>query len=132
MSQAFAGRRVIGAAMIGVLGCGNTGIGHDVEGLLTISQGVYGQTYQVDDVCPGHVCEVSAVSVEVTVSSPVLTSTVTVQSGGRLGFYEIALPAGDFESCVPQALQRCTQFSVGPGQRIRRDLEYGVGGGFWH
>ena len=67
-----------------------------------------------------------------TVSSPVLASPATVQSGGRLGFYELALPVGDFESCVPRAFQRCTQFSVSPGQRLRRDLEYGVGGGFWH
>ncbi|MGZ6139388.1 MAG: hypothetical protein ACXWLA_01885 [Myxococcaceae bacterium] len=131
MSQAIAGRRVIGAVVVGVLGCGTTGIGHDVEGLLTISQGVYGQTYQVDDVCPGHACEVSAVSVEMTVSGALLPSSATVQSGGRLGFYELALPVGDFESCVAQAFQRCTQFSVSPGQRIRRDLEYGVGGGFW-
>ncbi len=131
MSQ-FAGRRVIGAVVVGMLGCGSPGIGHDVEGLLTISQGVYGQTYQVDDVCPGQVCEVSAVSVEMTVSSPVLPSPATVQSGDRLGFYELALPVGDFESCVPQAFRRCTRFSVSPGQRVRRDLEYGVGGGFWH
>ena len=42
------------------------------------------------------------------------------------------IPVGDVESCIRQALQRCTQLPVGPGQRIRRDLEYGVGGGFWH
>ena len=132
MSQAIVGRRVIGAVVVGVLGCGNTGFGHDVEGLLTISQGAYGQTYEVDDVCPGNVCEVSALSAEITVTSQVLPSPVTVQSGGRLGFYELALPVGAFESCVPRAFQRCTQFSVSPGQRIRRDLEYGVGGGFWH
>jgi hypothetical protein len=93
---------------------------------------VYGQTYEVGDVCPGNACDVIAVSAEITVSSPVLPSPATGRSGGRLGFYELALPVGDFESCVPRAFQRCTQFSVSLGQRIRRDLGYGVGGGFWH
>ena len=121
----------LGASALGVLGCGKASIGGDVEGLLTIGQGVYGQTVQVDDVCPGGVCGVVAVSVEMTVTGPSLATAAMARSAGDKGFYELALPTGDFQICVQRAFQPCTTFSVASGTRVRRDLEYGAGGGFW-
>ena len=128
-----AARWAVRAAALSTMSCGPGGpIDHDLGSLVTIVQGIYGQVYSVSDVCPAGTCPETAVSVDLTVTGNALASPATVRSAGRLGFYELALPVGDFEICAPEGLQHCTSFTVSAGARERRDLEYGLLGGFWH
>jgi len=34
--------------------------------------------------------------------------------------------------CIPLGIDSCTAFTVSPGTRVGRDVEFGVLGGFWH
>jgi hypothetical protein len=108
------------------MGCGGPGIDHDVEHLVTIAQGVYGQAYELSDICESGGCPEWAVpGLEFTVSGPMLAAPRTTRSGGPLGFWELALPAGDFTLCTTN--EDCTSVSISPGELERWDRVFTFG-----
>ncbi len=52
-----------------------------------------------------------------------------VTSDTEHGFYQIELVTGDYQICT--TFQRCTRFTVSPGQRVRLDYEFGPGSAGW-
>jgi hypothetical protein len=127
------------AVLASSLGCGSTTLDHHVERLLTIRQGIYGQVSVINDVCPDGVCPEAPVANELSVFGSALPSPVPVRSSATLGFYELALPQGSFEICYrypssppdPSPPDACSAFAVVEEQRVRRDLRFGLGGGWW-
>ena len=83
----------------------------DPEDALSISQGIYGMTTYVDDVCRGE-CEVEPISMTLLVQAlPGETEVASVQSN-RDGFYQLSLEPGQYRICT--TFGRCTDFSVSP------------------
>ncbi|WP_426749677.1 carboxypeptidase regulatory-like domain-containing protein [Myxococcus sp. Y35] len=84
-------------------------------------------TTYVDDVCSGK-CESEPRSMTLLIRAlPGETEVASVTSNGD-GFYEAALEPGSYRICT--SFERCTDFSVGAGEVVRRDYEMSVGPGW--
>lgn len=105
-----------------VCGCG---LDRNVEGKVTIDQGVYGQLVQGCDTsgCQDQPASHEHVVVYAASNSDIFASADTDGDG----FYEIALPAGDYTICT----YSCTEISVPDRSTIRYDWTSGPGGGVW-
>lgn len=99
----------------------------DPEEAVTISQGVYGMTTYVDDVCASR-CEREPRSMTLTIKALPQEADVASVTSSKDGFYESALALGDYRICT--AFGRCTDFSVGTDEAVRLDYELSVGPGW--
>jgi len=124
-SKSLGGRGLCFAALAlaFVGGCGVP----DIEGQMTISQGVYGQTLGGCDT-PG--CSTRVYSgLEVTLfSDAAMTSVVGTSTSSGSGFYEIAAPAGHYWLKGRSVAGR--EIDI-PSGLVRWDFESGPGGGIW-
>ncbi|MBZ4399362.1 hypothetical protein OWM54_01795 [Myxococcus sp. MISCRS1] len=115
------------AALTAVVACGVACGEFDPESARTISQGVYGLTEYVDDVCSSS-CDPEPRSMELSIrTQPDRELVTSVKSDGD-GFYEAELASGDYVICT--SFERCTDFSVESGQAVRLDYEMSVGPGW--
>ncbi|QDE67004.1 hypothetical protein BHS09_08255 [Myxococcus xanthus] len=105
------------------LACGDS----DPEEAVTISQGVYGMTSYVNDVCSSG-CERDPRSMTLLVKSLPQDTDVASVTSNEDGFYEVALALGDYRICT--TFGRCTDFSVGNNEVVRLDYEMSVGPGW--
>ncbi|QDE95871.1 hypothetical protein BHS05_08275 [Myxococcus xanthus] len=105
------------------LACGDG----DPEEAVTISQGVYGMTSYVNDVCSSG-CERDPRSMTLLVKSLPQDTDVASVTSNEDGFYEVALALGDYRICT--TFGRCTDFSVGVNEVVRLDYEMSVGPGW--
>lgn len=94
---------------------------------VTISQGVYGMTSYVNDVCPSE-CEREPRSMTLRVKSLPHDADVVSVTSNEDGFYEASLVMGDYRICT--TFGRCTDFSVGVNEVVRLDYEMSVGPGW--
>ena len=121
------------AATAGLLlaGCGGNGIDRHVEPLVTIDQGIYGQATSVNDVGDPDVQVLWGFEVDafaVPSSGTELAATEGSATTASMGFYEIALPAGEHVVCT--ASRRCVTATVPQGGLVRLDCELSVGPGW--
>ncbi|MFP2956296.1 hypothetical protein ACLEPN_00300 [Myxococcus sp. 1LA] len=115
---------MLAAIAVSGLACGDD---FDPEDAVTISQGVFGMTTYVGDVCSVG-CESEPRSMPLLVRArPQDSEVASVKSDGD-GFYEVALEPGDYRICT--TFERCTDFSVGSSERVRLDYEMSVGPGW--
>lgn len=102
-----------------------------VEDLLTISQGIYGQTTSHDDVGYNPIVVNSDFTVLAYTSQPPenLNGAEPFASdiSDERGFYELALEPGEYWICT--AFGRCIQLTLGT-ELLRLDYEFGVGPGW--
>ncbi|WIG95626.1 hypothetical protein KGD87_34975 [Myxococcus sp. SDU36] len=105
------------------LACGDV----DPEEAVTISQGVYGMTSYVNDVCSSG-CEREPRSMTLLVKSLPQDTDVASVTSNEDGFYEVALVLGDYRICT--TFGRCTDFSVGSNEVVRLNYEMSVGLGW--
>ena len=104
-----------------VCGCG---LDRDIEGKVTIQQGVYGQLV---DGCDTSGCQDQPASGEtVTVYAASASHEYATASADGDGFYEIRLDTGDYTICT----YACTEVTV-PSGVVRYDWTSGPGGGEW-
>lgn len=96
----------------------------DPDTLVTIDQGVYGLTVSGCDTgdCSDQPYEHAPVT-----ATPVAGGTAFSTTSDGDGFFELALPAGDYQLCV----HSCTTITIIDATRIRRDFVSGPGGGVW-
>ncbi len=99
----------------------------DPDEAVTISQGVYGMTSYVNDVCSSE-CEREPRSMTLLVKSLPQDMDVASVTSNKDGFYEAALVPGDYRICT--TFGRCTDFSVGIDELVRLDYEMSVGPGW--
>lgn len=97
------------------------------EEAVTISQGVYGMTSYADDVCAPR-CDHGPMSMTLTIKSLPQDADVASVTSDKDGFYEAALALGEYRICT--TFGRCTDFSVGTDELVRRDYEMSVGPGW--
>lgn len=102
-------------------GCGD-GIDRDIEGRITIEQGVYGLLVAG--------CDTDGCHDQVAAHADVLVyaageGDMAVTSDER-GVYQVSLPAGDYTLCT----SACTAVTV-PYGTVRYDWTSGPGGGHW-
>jgi hypothetical protein len=110
-------------ALFALVVCG-CGLDRNIEGKVTISQGVYGQLV---DGCDTTGCQDQPASGEqVTVYAASASSRYASATADGDGFYEIELEAGDYTLCT----YSCTEVSV-PDGLVRYDWTSGPGGGHW-
>ena len=111
-------------ALLAVLVCG-CGLDRNIDGKVTIEQGVYGQLIEG---CDSSGCQDQPAAGEHVVVYAASQSTVfaSADADGD-GFYEIALPAGDYTLCT----YSCTQITVPDQSVVRYDWTSGPGGGHW-
>ncbi|MCP3102293.1 hypothetical protein LZ198_25820 [Myxococcus sp. K15C18031901] len=114
----------LSALVLGGLACGGD---FDPEVAVSISQGVYGVTTFVDDVCPSG-CDVEATSMTLVVRALPSEEEVATPKSDRDGFFQVELASGDYRLCT--TFDRCTDFSVATAERVRRDYEMGPGPGW--
>ncbi|WP_426746603.1 hypothetical protein VZQ01_00150 [Myxococcus faecalis] len=115
------------AALTAVVACGVACGEFDPESARTISQGVYGLTEYVDDVCSSS-CDPEPRSMELSIRTQSDGELVTSVKSDGDGFYEAELASGDYVICT--SFERCTDFSVESGQAVRLDYEMSVGPGW--
>jgi hypothetical protein len=93
----------------------------------SISQGVYGKTTSLDDVCPSE-CKSEPRSMQLVIrvvpSVPSGPAVATVTSDEDNGFYELELATGNYEICTLSG--RCSRFSVGLGEQVRRNYSFSL------
>jgi hypothetical protein len=108
--------------LVVVCGCG---LDRNIEGKVTIQQGVYGQLIQG---CDTSGCQDQPDSGEhVVVYAASQSSAFASADSDGDGVYQIELAAGDYTLCT----YSCTPISV-PGQStVRYDWTSGPGGGHW-
>lgn len=102
-----------------LFGCG---VDPAIEDLVTIQQGVYGQTTYYNDTVPtSHTYERYTVRIYAApvADLPPLTELVSGEEGR--GFFEAELPPGEFEVCVNA--RKCQPFTVASGETVRVDYE---------
>ena len=107
-----------------LVGCGD-GVDRDIEGSITIEQGVYGLLISG---CDTSGClDKPAAGEHVMVYSPgedIVHATVTSDRGG---VYQIDLEPGDYTLCT----YACTPITIVSSDRVRYDWTSGPGGGSW-
>lgn len=106
-------------------GCG--GLDRDVEAFVTITQGVYGQTTFLDDVCPSG-CEPQYKSMKLVVSGKTPPQAAVTITSDDKGFFQLGTEPGDFEICTE--FDRCIEFTVAANAKIRLDYEMSAGPGW--
>jgi hypothetical protein len=112
-------------ALFALLVAGGCGLDRNIEGKVTIQQGVYGQLVRG---CDTSGCQDQADSDEhvVVYAASESSAFATADSDGD-GVYQIDLPPGDYTLCT----YSCTPINV-PGQTVvRYDWTSGPGGGHW-
>ena len=111
-------------ALVALVLCG-CGLDRNIEGRVTIQQGVYGQLVQG---CDTSGCQDQPAAGEhVVVYAASESSAFASADADGDGFYEIALPAGDYTLCT----YNCTQITVPDHALVRYDWTSGPGGGRW-
>jgi hypothetical protein len=107
---------------LAVCGCG---LDRNIDGKVTIEQGVYGQLVSG---CDSSGCQDQPASGEhVVVYAASQSATFASADADGDGFYQIALPAGDYTLCT----YSCTEISVPDRSTVRYDWTSGPGGGKW-
>ena len=110
-------------ALFALLVCG-CGLDRNIEGKVTIHQGVYGQLVQG---CDTSGCQDQPADGEtVTVYAASASNEYATATADADGFYEIRLDAGDYTLCT----YSCTEVTV-PNGLVRYDWTSGPGGGQW-
>ncbi|SEU25110.1 hypothetical protein SAMN05443572_10749 [Myxococcus fulvus] len=110
-----------------VVACGMACGQFDPEAARTISQGVYGLTESVDDVCSSS-CDPEPHSMSLSIRTLSERELVVSVKSNDDGFYEVELASGDYVICT--SFERCTDFRVEPEQTVRLDYEMSVGPGW--
>lgn len=114
-------------ALTAIVACGVACGEFDPEAARTISQGVYGLTEYVDDVCSSS-CDPEPRSMSLLIHTLPDRELVASVKSDDDGFYEVELASGDYVICT--SFERCTDFQVEPGQTVRLDYEMSVGPGW--
>ena len=110
--------------MVLLLGaCG--GVDHDIEGQITIEQGVYGLLISGCDTAGCH--DQPAAGEHVVVYAAGATGVFSQVLSDKDGVYQINLVAGDYLLCTSS----CTAITVPANDKIRYDWTSGPGGGSW-
>lgn len=111
-------------ALFALVVCG-CGLDRNIDGKVTIDQGVYGQLITG---CDTSGCQDQPAAGEhVVVYAASQSSTYASADADTDGFYEIALPAGDYTLCT----YSCTEITVPDRSTVRYDWTSGPGGGRW-
>ncbi|MBV8761358.1 MAG: hypothetical protein JO257_28935 [Deltaproteobacteria bacterium] len=104
---------------------GGCGLDRNIEGKVTIDQGVYGLLVHG---CDSSGCQDQPAGGEhVTVYSASASSAYANADSDSDGVYQINLPAGDYTLCT----YSCTPISVPDASIVRYDWTSGPGGGHW-
>ena len=112
------------ALFASLLGCGD-GVDRDIEGSITIDQGVYGLLISG---CDTSGCQDKPAAGEhVMVYSPGESQVHATVTSDRSGVYQVDLEPGDYTLCT----YACTPVTVRASDRIRYDWMSGPGGGTW-
>jgi hypothetical protein len=98
-------------------------IDREVEGDLTIAQGLYGQTTSQSDMGHDNPVRYFPMTVSVFTAKGDGKELATARSDAR-GFYEIPLEPGAYRACT--SFKRCTRFKVKPGQCVRLDYSFSI------
>ncbi|HUS28717.1 MAG TPA: hypothetical protein VMZ53_09410 [Kofleriaceae bacterium] len=107
-----------------LVGCGD-GVDRDIEGQITIDQGVYGLLISG---CDTSDCQDRPAAGEhVMVYSPGLNTVYATGMSDRSGVYQLDLEPGDYTLCT----YACTPITVPASDRVRYDWTSGPGGGHW-
>jgi hypothetical protein len=107
-----------------LVGCGD-GVDRDIEGQITIGQGVYGLLISGCDTAD---CQDKPAAGEmVMVYSPGENVVHASVRSDRTGVYQIVLEPGDYTLCT----YACTPITVRAADRVRYDWISGPGGGHW-
>ncbi len=108
-----------------VLVLGGCGLDRNIEGKVTIDQGVYGLLVQG---CDTSGCQDQPAGGEhVTVYAASGNGAFATADSDSDGIYQISLPGGDYALCT----YSCTQISVPAAATVRYDWTSGPGGGNW-
>ena len=121
-----------------VICAGCSGSAYDIEGDITITQGIYGRTLMTHDV--GHHDPTPLVRIPVTAYRHVTRAYVHATQSDGDGVYQLQVPPDDYLLCVADAeppteeplpdLGSC-QVVVWSGGLIRLDWGASVTGGIW-
>ena len=104
---------------------GGCGLDRNIEGKVTIGQGVYGLLVQG---CDSAGCQDQPAGGEhVTVYAASASSAFASTDSDSDGVYQIELPGGDYTLCT----YSCVQISVPGAATVRYDWTSGPGGGHW-
>lgn len=100
--------------------CG--GVDRDVSHLVTIQQGVFGQTTHSKDTWPASL-SYETYPLDIFETPRGQSAPIAQVTSGEMDFYEVALSAGDFEICVNGDV--CDGFTVPSNEHVRRDYQAG-------
>ena len=107
-----------------LVGCGDS-VDRDIEGQITIDQGVYGLLISG---CDTSGCvDKPAAGEQVMVYSPGESQVHSTATSDRSGVYQINLEPGDYTLCT----YACTPITIYNADRVRYDWTSGPGGGSW-
>ncbi len=129
--------RWVGLALVlGAAGCGDDGIDRDVEDLVTITQGIYGQVTSTNDVGDVETRYLPGFEIDVFPVPPIFPApddehgvpVATTESGAR-AFYEVALDPGDYVVCT--FFGRCIDITVLEGALMRLDYSFSIAPGWF-
>jgi hypothetical protein len=111
-------------SLVSLAGCGD-GVDRNIEGQVTIDQGVYGLLVTGCDTsgCQDKV----AVGEHVMVYAPGKSVVFASATSDHNGVYQIDLEPGDYTLCT----YSCTPLTVPTADRVRYDWTSGPGGGHW-
>jgi hypothetical protein len=108
-----------GLSIIAPAGC-STGVDRNIEHLVTIASGIYGQTTETNDVGRP---ETKYISMTLSVYGKD-GALVASERSGRQGFYEFQLAAGAYRLCT--SFRRCTDAVIAGNQKLRCDYDVGA------
>jgi hypothetical protein len=113
---------------------GSTAEIEDIEGSISIPQGIYGQVLSVNDVGTGDSRALEGFDVKIFLQAPNPEATppdvpLIETETNVIGFFEIPLQSGDY--CICTAFFRCSSFSLEVDAITRIDYTFGNHPG-WH
>ena len=108
-------------------------INREIEDLLTITQGIYGQATSYDDVGDNPVRYNPGFRIEVFDQIPSFDPADGIEPlqsvvAGERGFYEIELETGSY--CVCTTFRRCLSADIFESELLRLDYEFSAGPGW--
>lgn len=111
------------AAAALISSCG-VDVDREVESLVTVEQGVFGQTIYYNDTAPGTFryasYEIAIYALPRDATAPAVAQPSSTQARG---FYEAALAAGEYEVCLASRPYPCHGLTVAEGEVKRLDYQ---------
>ena len=118
------------ASIFALVSLNSCGVDPNIESMLTIHQGIYGQTTSASDVAPDTSSHYNQMEIRVfpEMSTFAGVPPIATTTSNDRGFYEIALEPGSYQLCT--SFGRCVTATVQANSHPRWDYEFSAGPGW--